>query len=50
MVQHEAIEALRSMANSPNKTVIYVPVGNNGIPIVTTSNVQNSVQKDDVKK
>lgn len=35
-LQHEAIEAQRSMAGSPNHTQIYIPVGNNGIPLVKT--------------
>ena len=33
---HEAIQAQREMAGSPNHTQIYIPVGNNGIPIVKT--------------
>lgn len=35
-LQHEAIEAQRSMAGSPNHTQIYIPTGNNGIPLVKT--------------
>lgn len=35
-LQHEAIEAQKSMVNSPNHTVIYIPVGNMGIPLVGT--------------
>ena len=35
-LQHEAIEAQRSMAGSQNHTQIYIPVGNNGIPLVKT--------------
>ena len=35
-LQHEAIQAQEQMANSPNHTEIYIPVGNNGIPIVKT--------------
>ena len=35
-LQHEAIEAQKSMAGSPNHTQIYIPVGNNGIPLVKT--------------
>lgn len=35
-LQHEAIEAQLSMANSPNHTTVYIPSGNNGIPIVRT--------------
>jgi hypothetical protein len=35
-LQHEAIQAQMSMANSPNHTTIYIPSGNNGIPLVKT--------------
>jgi hypothetical protein len=35
-LQHEAIEAQKAMAGSPNHTQIYIPVGNNGIPVVKT--------------
>lgn len=35
-LQHEAIEAQKSMVNSPNHTVIYIPVGPMGIPLVNT--------------
>lgn len=35
-LQHEAIEAQKSMAGSPSHTQIYIPTGNNGIPIVKT--------------
>lgn len=35
-LQHEAIEAQKGMVNSPNHTVIYIPVGNNGVPLVGT--------------
>jgi len=35
-LQHEAIEAQRHMADSPNHTTIYIPTGNNGIPLVKT--------------
>lgn len=35
-LQHEAIQAQEKMANSPNHTEIYIPSGNNGIPIVKT--------------
>lgn len=37
-LQHEAIKAQESMANSPNHTTIYIPSGNNGIPLVRTTN------------
>jgi hypothetical protein len=35
-LQHEAIQAQVKMADSPNHTTIYIPVGSNGIPIVNT--------------
>ena len=35
-LQHEAIEAQKLMVNSPNNTVIYIPVGNMGVPLVGT--------------
>lgn len=35
-LQHEAIQAQIQMAGSPNHTQIYIPVGNNGIPLVKT--------------
>ncbi len=35
-LQHEAIQAQMEMANSPNHTQIYIPVGTNGIPIIKT--------------
>ena len=35
-LQHEAIQAQTTMANSPNHTTIYIPSGNNGIPLVKT--------------
>ena len=35
-LQHEAIQAQLQMANSPNHTTIYIPSGNNGIPLVKT--------------
>ncbi len=37
-LQHEAIQAQQIMANSPNHTTIYIPVGNNGIPLVYSAN------------
>lgn len=36
-LQHEAINAQKTMANSPNHTTVYIPVGSNGIPIVYTT-------------
>ncbi len=35
-LQHEAIEAQKKMANSPNHTTVYIPSGQNGIPLVST--------------
>ena len=35
-LQHEAIKAQEEMANSQNHTTIYIPSGQNGIPIVNT--------------
>jgi regulator of protease activity HflC (stomatin/prohibitin superfamily) len=36
-VQHEAIEAQKALATSQNHTVIYIPVGPNGVPLVSTA-------------
>ncbi|MDX8377670.1 MAG: SPFH domain-containing protein [Mariprofundales bacterium] len=33
-LQHEAINAQLEMAQSPNHTTVYIPVGTNGIPLV----------------
>ena len=35
-VQHEAIEAQKSMVGSPNHTVVYIPVGPMGVPLTGT--------------
>lgn len=35
-LQHEAIEAQKTMANAPNHTTVYIPVGPNGLPLVHT--------------
>jgi regulator of protease activity HflC (stomatin/prohibitin superfamily) len=35
-IQHEAIEAQRQMVNSPNHTVVYIPVGPMGVPLTGT--------------
>ncbi len=35
-LQHEAIGAQLAMASSPNHTTVYIPVGNNGLPLVHT--------------
>lgn len=34
-LQHEAINAQLKMAESPNHTTVYIPVGENGIPLIT---------------
>lgn len=35
-VQHEAVRAQLAMAHSPNHTIIYVPAGTNGTPVITS--------------
>jgi regulator of protease activity HflC (stomatin/prohibitin superfamily) len=35
-IQHEAIESQKAMVNSPNHTVVYIPVGPMGVPIAGT--------------
>lgn len=35
-LQHEAIQAQLAMSNSPNHTTVYIPSGENGIPLVKT--------------
>ena len=35
-VQHEAIEAQKAMVGSPNHTVVYIPVGQMGVPLTGT--------------
>jgi regulator of protease activity HflC (stomatin/prohibitin superfamily) len=35
-IQHEAIEAQKVMVNSPNNTVVYIPVGPMGVPLTAT--------------
>lgn len=37
-LQHEAIRAQEKMAGSPSHTVVYIPSGNNGIPLVNAVN------------
>ncbi len=37
-IQHEAIEAQKLMVNSPNHTVVYIPVGPMGVPLTGTFN------------
>ncbi len=36
-LQHEAIAAQAAMVNSPNHTTVYIPSGQNGIPLVKTT-------------
>jgi len=36
-LQHEAIQVQEKLASSPNTTIIYIPVGQSGIPIVHNS-------------
>jgi uncharacterized iron-regulated membrane protein len=43
-LQHEAIQAQMTMANSPNHTTIYIPSGNNGIPLVKTVDEPTTTQ------
>jgi regulator of protease activity HflC (stomatin/prohibitin superfamily) len=33
-LQHEAIQAQMQMSNSPNHTTVYIPSGDNGIPLI----------------
>ncbi|MEP5765700.1 MAG: SPFH domain-containing protein [Halieaceae bacterium] len=37
-LQHEAINAQLKMASSPNHTTVYIPSGENGIPLIGTVN------------
>ncbi len=39
-LQYEAIEAQKNEINSNNHTIIYIPSGNNGVPLVSTINPQ----------
>lgn len=39
-LQHEAIDAQKQMVGGPNHTVVYIPVGPLGMPIVGTMNTQ----------
>jgi hypothetical protein len=45
-LQHEAIQAQLQMANSPNHTTIYIPSGNNGIPLVKTVDEEPGSQRE----
>ena len=40
-LQYLAIQAQQAMANSPNHTEIYIPSGDNGIPLVPTVRITN---------
>ena len=44
-VQHEAIEAQVEMAQSDNHSVIWAPTGANGVPLVSTLDVQRFGQE-----
>lgn len=44
-LQHEAIQAQMQMAGSPNHTTIYIPSGQNGIPLVKTVDEPSSSAK-----
>lgn len=44
-VQHEAIEAQVEMARSDNHSVIWAPTGANGVPLVSTLDVQKFGQE-----
>jgi hypothetical protein len=39
-VQHEMVEAIEKMAGKAGNAVIYVPIGANGLPLVSSMNVQ----------
>jgi regulator of protease activity HflC (stomatin/prohibitin superfamily) len=43
-IQHEAIESQKSMVNSPNHTVVYIPVGPMGVPIAGTFPVSGTLK------
>ena len=44
-IQHEAIEAQKLMVNSPNHTVVYIPVGPMGVPLTGTFPAASGVQR-----
>ena len=48
-IQHEAIEAQRQMVNSPNHTVVYIPVGPMGVPLTGTFPAAPIPEKNDKK-
>lgn len=43
-LQHEAIKAQLEMAHSENHTIVYIPIGNEGIPLVGTTNTVNPAE------
>jgi regulator of protease activity HflC (stomatin/prohibitin superfamily) len=45
-LQHEAIEAQKAMAGSPNHSVVYIPSGMNGIPLVGAIEMPGAPKKD----
>jgi superfamily II DNA or RNA helicase len=46
LVQQQAVEALSKMAENPNKTtIIFIPVGSGGLPVIDAGQVLNAVQK-----
>lgn len=46
-LQHEAIKAQSEMADSPNHTQVYIPVGTNGIPLVKTVDPDGAPSTDE---
>ena len=44
-IQHEAIESQKNMVNSPNHTVVYIPVGPMGVPITGTFSATQEAMK-----
>ena len=44
-LQYQAIEAQKAMVGSPNHTVIYIPVGPMGVPLVGTFDTANGIPK-----
>jgi hypothetical protein len=45
-LQHEAIQAQHRMAGSPNHTVIWAPSGANGVPLVSTVDLQRLAETE----
>lgn len=44
-LQHEAVEAQKAMVGSPNHTVIYIPTGEMGVPVIGTTDVEQKKKK-----